>query len=614
MKGQLKIVVKTFGILGGGALLGMLLLGLVFCLTTNEKNMLLSYDIIGKEGWYPAVPIVSASLDTYFHSNLPGVLDGGSDSIMLKTALEYAEENAWRAAMDMNGYDYYWHGYVVLLRPLLMFFDYGQIRVLNDILQFIIVLILFLQIYHKKGIIYAFLVPTTYFLLMSLAMPFSLQYSWVFYIATLATIVLTKSRWMGSCSGIKLNWFFMIIGMNTCFFDLLTYPLFTWGFPLLWLLLYKEEGRKVIEYIKTVVCTGLWWVLGYGGMWFLKWCIGSLLLGRNIFQKALYEVGFRLGAKDAENVGLLDRFEVLYINWKHYEYIIYFLIIAVWLVAIVWWMLQKGICRNTKIPAYALVGFSSIVWYLVLANHTSVHHFFTYRIYTIAILATLLLLLSGIDFQNSEEDRNINQKSVIKKTLVVWSLSLLLGGCLSLTAREDITITNGDKAYNEVVLRENEVAKMRFTPSFSRIKEFGICAQTKNMHGKCLIRVVDGEEEICSESIPLSAYEEQTYATIPVSWKLKSGKDYVMEISFVGAREVTSLLVSENLEQGISEYGEMSINDNLMEGQILSSLCYSYRPLSKLTIVFLTLTWCAVLFSLFLVLRELKKSTKVEFF
>ena len=177
-------ILKTMGMMIAGVLLGSCLLTLAFLIPVNRGNQSVSYDIIKKEGWYPAIPMVSASLDTYFHSYLPGVLDGGTDNLMLTTALEPRETNALRAAMDMNGYDYYWHGYVTVLRPLLLIFDYGEIRVLNSMGQLLLVFLLCLALWQKKGIQYALLELTSYFLLMALAMPFSLQYSWVFYIAT----------------------------------------------------------------------------------------------------------------------------------------------------------------------------------------------------------------------------------------------------------------------------------------------------------------------------------------------------------------------------------------------------------------------------------------------
>lgn len=122
----MKKILITMGMMIAGVCMGGILLTLAFLIPVNSTNQSASYDLIGSEGWYPAIPRVNASFDTYFHSFLPGVLDGATDSIMLATALEPEETNALRAAMDMRGYDYYWHGYVALLRPLLFFLITGR--------------------------------------------------------------------------------------------------------------------------------------------------------------------------------------------------------------------------------------------------------------------------------------------------------------------------------------------------------------------------------------------------------------------------------------------------------------------------------------------------------
>lgn len=598
MEKSLKIILKTIGILLGGAIAGSFLLALVFAMPVNENSKSASLEIIEKEGWYPAIPIVSASLDDYFHSYLPGVLDGGTDTIMLETALDAKEQNVWKAAMDMNGYDYYWHGYVSVLRPLLMAFDYGEIRVLNGILQLLLVVLLFVQIYHRKGMHYGMLVLTSYFLLMPLAMPFSLQYSWVFYIAMGGALWLSAKEPKGIWDSQSLYRLFMILGMLTSFFDLLTYPLYTWGFPLFWLIVLTKEDKDCLTYVKKVVCTGLWWILGYAGLWILKWGLGSLVLGRNIFESALYEVGFRLGTEDVGSFSLAQRLEVLYSNWKHYEYKIYVLVLAVWLVYFVVASLKKGIGVNVKNPAYALLGSSSIVWYLTLANHTGGHHFFTYRIYGIAVLAVLAVWLGTI----------AGGTGIVPgyrmRLLAVFGICGILACGLSLLAREDISVTNGDKGYRELELADGEVCTMQFTPAFPVIDEIGICALTEASEGVCTIRVSDGEKVLYEENISLSAYEGITYADIPVDWKLDKAKAYDMQIAFEGADAKTSLLISESMENPMAEYGEVFVNGIAEGGQVLSGMTYSYRPLSKFTLAFLAMTWWGILTAGYLVLRK----------
>lgn len=600
MKKITATILKTIGILLGGTLVGAALLSIAFALPVNEVNVEASNDIIEKEGWYPAVPIVASSLDKYFHSYMPGVLDGATDRLMLYTATNPQQENVLFAAMDMNGYDYYWHGYVSVLRPLLLLFDYGEIRTLNGMLQIVLIVLLFLRIYRKKGMTQALMVLTSYFLLMSLAMPFSLQYSWVFYIAVGSALVLTAGERAAKWTGIKLYWFFMVIGMCTSFLDLLTYPLFTWGFPLIWLLLVQDGNQKALSYMKEVVFTGLWWILGYAGLWSSKWILGSLILGRNIYESAVNQAFFRLGAEETGGFDFGQRLEVLYMNWKHYEYKIYVMILAAWLIWFACESVRKGICSNVKNKAFALIACSSIVWYFALANHTGGHHFFTYRIYGISVLAVLAI------FTGSISDLIIRNKREKLLTVCIWGICGILACGLSLLAREDVEVMNGDKDYREIAVSSNEIYEMRFTPTFPTIKEMGLCAETTSLTGTCNISVLDGTEILYEEVIPLKDYAGSTYAKIPVSWKLKRNHDYTMEISFVGAGKDTFLLVSQNMDMPILEYGEVSVGDVTQGGQILSSLKYSYRPLSKFTLGFLAMTWSGVLFAGYVVFFKSK--------
>lgn len=585
----MKKIFITMGMMIAGVCMGGILLTLAFLIPVNATNQSASYDLIGSEGWYPAIPRVNASYDTYFHSYLPGVLDGATDSIMLATALEPEETNALRAAMDMRGYDYYWHGYVALLRPLLYFFDYGEIRVLNSMGQLLLVFFLGLILWRKKGVRYALLELTSYFLLMAMAMPFSLQYSWVFYIAMGCTLYLAAGDHdKKEIKGIKLYWVFLLTGMLTSFFDLLTYPLYTWGIPVIWWLLLKEPDQGWLYYVKQVVCTGLWWILGYAGMWLGKFCLGSRVLGRDIFGKAFDEVALRIGTGE-EPLGFTDRLEVLYRNWKHYEYKIFVLVMAAWLLYFVIRALKNGIVRHPRGIALALAGISSVVWYFVLADHTKEHHFFTYRIYSVAVLAVLAILVSSVRAGQWQGMR----KSI--RLICIFGCLGIMACVLSLLAREDVFVINGDREYQYVDIRQGEICEMSFRPSFPTVKRLGICMDTGAREGVCRIMVLDGEETVYEEEIPLSAYDDVTYANIPVDWKLKKQKEYRMCLSVENADADTALLVTCNRDMPLSEYGEAQVDGTACDGQILSGITYSYRPLSYFTLAFLAVTWMGIL-------------------
>ena len=187
---------------------------------------------------------------------------------------------------------------------------------------------------EKKGQRYALALLTSYFLMMPMAMFLSLQFSWIFYIAmALSLLICYRHTWFTEK---RIPYIFVIAGMLTSFLDLLTYPLYTWAFPLLLLILLSEDGQKALNYVKTVVVSGLGWILGYAGMWFGKWALAGWIVHRNVIQEAWDEVMFRSGSDEALN--LFDRLVALYRNWKHYEYPLYAALLAIWLT----WFIYKS--------------------------------------------------------------------------------------------------------------------------------------------------------------------------------------------------------------------------------------------------------------------------------
>lgn len=128
---QKKIVglLKVLAMIVAGVLLGAILITLAYCIPVNQTNAQKSIDSLEGEGWYPSATQLKSSLDTYFHSYLPGVLDGATDGLMLEKATRQIEGNPLWEAMNMEGYTYYWHGYVVILRVLLLFYGLRAIQI-----------------------------------------------------------------------------------------------------------------------------------------------------------------------------------------------------------------------------------------------------------------------------------------------------------------------------------------------------------------------------------------------------------------------------------------------------------------------------------------------------
>lgn len=574
-----------------GVLLGAILITLAYCIPVNQTNAQKSIDSLEGEGWYPSATQLKSSLDTYFHSYLPGVLDGATDGLMLEKATRQIEGNPLWEAMNMEGYTYYWHGYVVILRVLLLFMDYEQFRFLNCILQLLMMFFVAHFIWEKKGQRYALALLTSYFLMMPMAMFLSLQFSWIFYIAmALSLLICYRHTWFTEK---RIPYIFVIAGMLTSFLDLLTYPLYTWAFPLLLLILLSEDGQKALNYVKTVVVSGLGWILGYAGMWFGKWALAGWIVHRNVIQEAWDEVMFRSGSDEALN--LFDRLVALYRNWKHYEYPLYAALLAIWLT----WFIYKSlngktqIVRQEKNGAYLLITLSSFVWYFVLANHTLGHHFFTYRIWGVAITGILFLFCGSIAICKD----NCSGRDRIY-TFCKWGILCILAVMLTLTAREDVSVLNGNVEYQEIELPKGEQIEEEFLPSFPRVKNFAMGIRTESVKGQCIIEIRDDEKTLYELNWKLAELADTEYVQVPVDWNFKRDSNYRIVIHLEENEGPVYLRFTKDNVNPMLELGVAKIGGDIISGQLTSGIVYSYRPLSKYTLLFLTISWLGLLTAL----------------
>ena len=590
---QKKIVglLKVLAMIVAGVLLGAILITLAYCIPVNQTNAQKSIDSLEGEGWYPSATQLKSSLDTYFHSYLPGVLDGATDGLMLEKATRQIEGNPLWEAMNMEGYAYYWHGYGVILRVLLLFMDYEQFRFLNCILQLMMMFFVAHFIWEKKGQRYALALLTSYFLMMPMAMFLSLQFSWIFYIAmVLSLLICYRHTWFTEK---RIPYIFVIAGMLTSFLDLLTYPLYTWAFPLLLLILLSEDGQKALNYVKTVVVSGLGWILGYAGMWFGKWALAGWIVHRNVIQEAWKEVLFRSGSE--ESLNLIARLEALYDNWKHYEYPLYTALLAIWLT----WFIYKSlngktqIVRQEKNGAYLLITLSSFVWYFVLANHTLGHHFFTYRIWGVAITGILFLFCGSIAICKD----NCSGRDRIY-TFCKWGILCILAVMLTLTAREDVSVLNGNVEYQEIELPKGEQIEEEFLPSFPRVKNFAMGIRTESVKGQCIIEIRDDEKTLYELNWKLAELADTEYVQVPVDWNFKRDSNYRIVIHLEENEGPVYLRFTKDNVNPMLELGVAKIGGDIISGQLTSGIVYSYRPLSKYTLLFLTISWLGLLTAL----------------
>ncbi|MBQ2801075.1 MAG: hypothetical protein IJF03_06780 [Lachnospiraceae bacterium] len=370
-----------------------------------KKNITESVKVMEREGDY--------------HEVLPGVissrLDNFTDSIMLVSSAHRESTSLIERAMNIyrvryegktpsetlvsygNGeegystgvYSRYWHGYQIFLKPLLMFFNYQEIRYLNICLQFILIFAIATELVRREMKIYIIPYFFMIFSLMPVSIGLSLQFSSIFYIANGAVYVLLR-WWEVLKQKHQFLLFFMIAGMLTSFMDFLTYPLVTLGVPIVFYFLLSSKDAFLQNLIKLIKYSIIW-AVGYIGMWVGKWVIGSVLLRKNIITDAIDALLNRTSSETADTT--FTHWDVVIRNLDAmFGTPIKILFIGT-LVFLVIFLVVKTIQDKRNYFGnyhYLIVGCMPIAWYIVTGNHSYMHFWFTYRELAILIFSVLM--------------------------------------------------------------------------------------------------------------------------------------------------------------------------------------------------------------------------------
>lgn len=553
----------------------------------NEVKRQESLAQLDSEGDFPEIPSMAGGYGS-FHSMNPTALELATDNLMIKMALYDGEDSgliqAFRcfSTQFQEEYSRYWHGYVVILRFLLLFFNYYEIRIINGIFQILIFAVIMHLLLKSKGIKYALAIATSYILLMPAALAQCLQYSWIYYVAFGALLIYLKFK-----SYLELReryiYFFLLLGAVTIYLDLLTYPLLTWGLVIVWWILLQEKEEGIVGNILKVIFSAIAWIVGYAGMWLGKWAVGSLVLRENLFCKAISEALLWTVNEGESAITLSDRFRALYLNWSVYAYRLYFIILFVWVsYAVIW-----GICgyvKDSRIPALLLVGASSFVWYMVLSGHVTMHHIFTHRIFGVTIAAFLGIVLVGTKGKLELPP----MKGLLHNCFVI----ALLGGVsvlLLFRLRADYNVNNYMYAFDKVLT--GDTIYMNFIPSFPHITKIKLGVSADDGAGEYRISLLDGGQIVYGSSVPAYEWSEGNQHELSVDWNLIAGKQYKLQIDQIGTDGSTYLWVTADGSEPLTEYGETAVGETFLDGQMLSEITYWCRPVGKYNCMFWTFTF-----------------------
>ena len=298
--------------------LGTVLLILVYALPVKSirNNVSKSINVLLQKGDYPS----------WSDGRGPAqYLDYFTDAIMLNTAIYSSGEHVYDAMMNqrvkhdeansrtedlswalkadtMNNkegftvvsYPRYWHGYLLYLKPMLMLVSVHRLKIINFILQFMLLIAVLLKISDKIGKAYAFAFAVAVLVINPISTAVCLTLLDVYYVVLVMMIIMLDHNDSLNKDN-RYCIFFTVSGIATAYFDFLTYPFASLGIPtVLYILLNANDRIKLSKKISFMIKTAMSWGFGYVGMWSGKWLVSSLLTGNNVIQNALNAASFRI--------------------------------------------------------------------------------------------------------------------------------------------------------------------------------------------------------------------------------------------------------------------------------------------------------------------------------
>lgn len=576
-----KTIGKSILLLLAGILMGTVLLWASYLLpiSADHARVAESTEILEQEGWYPTAPLMRRYDNEPMGRNGGGIMDNYTDAIMISTAAYRPVEGALYQTMNMasgvieSGYSYYWHGYVPILRPLLLFVNYADIRVLNQLLQMMLITFMTCVVYRKKGAAYAALPFTIYGLLMPMAVSQSLQYSWVFYIGmggSLAVVQFHDSLRKGQ----RIGFFFLVLGMLTSYMDLLTYPLFTWGIPMIWWIVMDDEAECAKRQLQQVVLCGIHWIFGYGGLWVGKWIVGGMVTGKPVVMQAWNEILYRGGRIENKAGRLAAYWNNLLFNLQVCINVQVAFLLGLWFA---WWCykIAKGFYKaeKEKTLALLLIALSPFVWYLVLENHTYLHSNFAYRIYVIGGAA---LLASMIHSWKAGEEGQPRAKS----RRIVPVLMLLTAILTALSLKDERHIHNGGSV-TPLALEEQVEWVQDFSPVYDRIEYINLYLTAENgTSGKVDVKLLNEngkpiwEREVAAKEI----WGLERFCELPVKLRLDQEKTYQISVSASGLEGNHLWIGVAGMGQyPLAELPSLQVGGQKFDTQLTFGAYYRYR-------------------------------------
>ena len=402
-------LVKTVCIVLASVFIGFLLLCAVYLLPVDKMaaHVQESGDMLIHEGnysvWSHAVTMLDGFTDAiilnhaiYNNSNTPllrrvllnpETFPADSEKYSGKPRIERALGSLEEGTPTVEeNYGRYWHGYLLILKPLLLLSDVPGLRVLNMLIQSMLLILCSGQICKRLGYVHCLILFAVILFMPPVTAALSFQFTSIYLIMLISIFLLfhfesTFLRFSNAYS------FFLIIGVCTAYFDLLTCPVVALRVPLVfWILLSSSPN------LKQILGLSAGWGMGYAGMWSGKWVLASLLTNENVIADAEGAARLRIGNHE----GAYQRYEgfrrVLVCLDRNPIAVLFIILIALLLLSVL--VKRRHLTSAKRLLSLIVVCSYPFIWDSIFLQHTALHWWMTWRNMAVFSCALTALLIS----------------------------------------------------------------------------------------------------------------------------------------------------------------------------------------------------------------------------
>ncbi len=291
---------------------------------------------------------------------------------------KYPEEN-------IVAYPRYWFGASFFYRLFFLFADYASLRIFLYLVSSILLFTFLIRQYHRSNwsVALTFLLGLLFVNLMF--MQYLIQFSSVLIIS-LSIAIAVQGRYNKTNKDIGI--LFFLSGALTVYFDLLTAPILSLGFPLLvWVQLYLSKNtNNTKQALYKIITFSFLWSIAYFGLFFYKWALVGIFTNIDILSDVKSQAMHRTGISSDVN-----KWQALTKNINAINLVI---LSSTILLSMIYSAFKFNISKAKHAYLYLLVGLIPFVWMLVINEHSASHYWYTYRILAISISSIFLTILS----------------------------------------------------------------------------------------------------------------------------------------------------------------------------------------------------------------------------